>query len=157
MIHKFEALAEDPRFRFIGNVAIGRDIDIHELKPRYDAIVLSYGASQDQRLGIPNEDIAKNLFSARAFVGWYNGHPDYADLNPDLTSSDTAVVVGQGNVALDVARVLLAPLDLLEKTDIAEHALQALRRSKIRRVHLVGRRGPLQVRQLHVYRSNVIH
>ncbi|KND01113.1 NADPH-adrenodoxin reductase [Spizellomyces punctatus DAOM BR117] len=144
VIHKFETIAQDPRFRFIGNVRIGHDLDLAELKPRYDALILSYGASQDQRLGLPDEDAIPNVFSARAFVGWYNGLPEHRDLNPDLESSDTAVVIGQGNVALDVARVLLMPLDELAKTDITEHALEALRRSKIRHVHLIGRRGPLQ-------------
>lgn len=86
----------------------------------------------------------KNVISARAFVGWYNGLPEYADLSPDLQSGDTAVVVGQGNVALDVTRILLMPLEELRKTDISEHAVEALSRSKVRDVKVIGRRGPLQ-------------
>ncbi|TPX58972.1 hypothetical protein PhCBS80983_g02814 [Powellomyces hirtus] len=144
VIHKFASIAEDARFRFVGNVNIGRDLQFAELKPHYDAIVLSYGAQEDQHLGIPGEESIKNVFSARAFVGWYNGSPEYRNLNPDLTSSDTAVVVGQGNVALDVARTLLSPVDDIARTDITSHAVEALRKSKIKHVHLIGRRGPLQ-------------
>ncbi|KAI8826195.1 uncharacterized protein EV422DRAFT_515705 [Fimicolochytrium jonesii] len=145
VIHKFDLLSQDPRFTFIGNVTIGRDLDLTELKPRYDALLFSYGASEDQKLSLPNEDTIPNVFSARAFVGWYNGTPEYADLKPDLVSSDTAVVVGQGNVALDVARTLLRPVEELAKTDITEYALEALRGSRVRHVRLVGRRGPLQI------------
>lgn len=113
------------------------------LAPHYDALIFAYGASKDKRLGIPGEDL-KGVLSARAFVGWYNGLPEYADLNPDLQAGDTALVVGQGNVALDVTRILLSPLDQLRKTDIAEHALEALSKSKVRDVKVIGRRGPLQ-------------
>jgi adrenodoxin-NADP+ reductase len=87
----------------------------------------------------------KGIYSARAFVGWYNGLPEYADLAPDLTQGDEAVVIGQGNVALDVARMLLEDLDVLRSTDITENAIETLRKSKIKRVRVVGRRGPLQV------------
>ncbi|KAJ3161353.1 hypothetical protein HDU86_007135 [Geranomyces michiganensis] len=145
VIHKFASIAEDPRFRFVGNVTVGRDVPFSKLAACYDAVVLSYGAAEDRKLGLPNEESTKNVFAARAFVGWYNGIPEYAGLEPDLTSSDTAVIVGQGNVALDVARTLLTPPDILAKTDITEHALEALRKSKIRHVHLLGRRGPLQI------------
>ncbi|KAJ3147335.1 hypothetical protein HDU89_005686 [Geranomyces variabilis] len=145
VIHKFASIAEDPRFRFVGNVTVGRDIPFSKLASCYDAVVLSYGAAEDRKLGLPTEESTKNVFAARAFVGWYNGIPEYAGLEPDLTSSDTAVIVGQGNVALDVARTLLTPPDVLAKTDITEHALEALRKSKIRHVHLLGRRGPLQI------------
>ena len=113
------------------------------MSPNYDAVLFAYGASKDRTLGIPGEDL-KGVISARAFVGWYNGLPEYADLNPDLQASDTAVVIGQGNVALDVARFLLAPLEHLRQTDVSEHALDALSRSKIRDVKVIGRRGPLQ-------------
>lgn len=85
------------------------------------------------------------MFSARAFVGWYNGLPEHRDLNPDLASGEDAVVIGQGNVALDVARVLLTDVDVLRKTDMSEHALESLAKSKIKRVRIVGRRGPMQV------------
>ncbi|KAJ3042716.1 hypothetical protein HDV00_006773 [Rhizophlyctis rosea] len=145
VIHKFETVAQESRFRYLGNVRVGQDISITELRPRFNAILLACGASQDRRLGLANEESIPNVFSARAFVGWYNGLPEHKDLNPDLTSSDTAIVVGHGNVALDVARILLCPIEELAKTDITEHALEKLRNNKIRHVHLVGRRGPLQV------------
>lgn len=103
-------------------------------------------------MGIPGEDACKNVLSARAFVGWYNGLPEYRDLSPDLTCGENAVVVGQGNVALDVARILLSDVDSLRKTDISEHALEALAESKVKRVRVVGRRGPMQVRYVIVLR-----
>lgn len=107
-------------------------------------MVLAYGAESDKRLNISGEH-TRNCLSARSFVGWYNGHPDMVNLQVDLTCSDTAVVFGHGNVALDVARVLLAPIDVLAKTDITDYALEELKKSRINRVILVGRRGPLQV------------
>lgn len=113
------------------------------LTANYDALLLAYGASKDKRLGIPGEDLA-GVHSARAFVGWYNGLPEYADLKPDLGRSDTAVIIGQGNVAMDVARILLAPLAHLRQTDITEEALQFLDKSRVKDVRIVGRRGPLQ-------------
>ncbi|XP_020088647.1 NADPH:adrenodoxin oxidoreductase, mitochondrial isoform X2 [Ananas comosus] len=109
----------------------------------YDVVVLAYGAESDRSLGVPGEDL-RGIHSAREFVWWYNGHPDYCDMSPDLKSTDTAVVLGQGNVALDVARILLRPTSELETTDIADHALASLRESNIRKVYLVGRRGPVQ-------------
>ncbi|RKO85424.1 NADPH:adrenodoxin oxidoreductase [Blyttiomyces helicus] len=145
VVHKFDALAQDPRLRLICNVRIDTDLTVDELRSSYDAVILAYGASADKELGVANERNMPNVLSARAFVGWYNALPEYKDLDPDLESSDTAVVIGQGNVALDVARVLLAPLEDLAKTDIAEHALEKLRGSKIRHVYLLGRRGPLQI------------
>lgn len=108
--------------------------------------MFAYGASKDRELGIPGEETQKNALSARAFVGWYNGLPEYRDLSPDLSAGENAVVVGQGNVALDVARILLSDVDTLRKTDISEHALEQLAKSRIRRVRVVGRRGPMQVR-----------
>lgn len=128
---------------------MGSQLPFETLKPHYDAILFSYGASEDRELGIPGEDACKNVLSARAFVGWYNGLPEYRDLSPDLTSGEHAVVVGQGNVALDVARILLSDVDALRKTDISEHALEALAKSKVKRVRVVGRRGPMQVRQFY--------
>lgn len=115
------------------------------LKENYEAILFAYGASQDRKLGIPGEDVFKGIHSARDFVAWYNGLPGYADLQPDLTSGENAVIIGQGNVALDVARTLLTDVDVLRRTDMAEHALAALARSKVKHVHVVGRRGPFQV------------
>jgi adrenodoxin-NADP+ reductase len=115
------------------------------LLPHYDAILFAYGASEDRNLGIPGEDKLKGIYSARAFVGWYNGLPEYADLEPDLTQGEEAVVIGQGNVALDVARILLDDPDVLKSTDITSKAIEALKKSTIKRVRVVGRRGPLQV------------
>ncbi|KAI7875038.1 nucleotide-binding domain-containing protein [Lichtheimia hyalospora FSU 10163] len=142
----FDRVAEDDRFRFLGNVTVGDSVtgvSVQELQQHYDAILFSYGASQDRQLGIPNEDVY-GVDSARAFVAWYNGLPNFDSIQFPLDSTDTAVVIGQGNVALDVARVLLSPIDELRKTDITEYALEALSKSKIRHVHVVGRRGPLQ-------------
>ncbi|ORX61797.1 nucleotide-binding domain-containing protein [Hesseltinella vesiculosa] len=142
----FDKVAEDPRFRFIGNVSVGTPtsvLQVADLKAHYDALLFTYGASEDRHLGIPNED-AYGSTSARTFVGWYNGLPRDQDLQLPLQDTDTAVVIGQGNVALDVARILLTPIDDLRKTDITEAALEALSKSKIKNVHVVGRRGPLQ-------------
>lgn len=124
------------------------------LLPHYDAILFAYGASKDRTLGLFREDSLKGIFSARAFVGWYNGLPEYSDLAPDLTQGEEAVVIGQGNVALDVARILLEDVDVLRKTDIAEHALEALSKNRIKRVRVVGRRGPRQVSILIVILSS---
>lgn len=109
----------------------------------YDGVLFAYGASRDKKLGIPGENL-HGVVSARAFVGWYNGLPEYEHLNPDLQSGDTAVIIGQGNVALDVARVLLAPLSELRQTDISEQAIEALSKSRVTDVKVIGRRGPLQ-------------
>ncbi|KAI5272578.1 nucleotide-binding domain-containing protein [Aureobasidium subglaciale] len=145
-IDKFVEVAAHPSFTFIGNTTIGSApsaLPLSAIAPHYNALLFSYGASQDRKLGIAGEDLA-GVLSARAFVGWYNGLPEYAHLSPALDSSDEAVVIGQGNVALDVARVLLSPLDRLRHTDMTEAALETLSKSKIRRVRVVGRRGPLQ-------------
>ncbi|KAI9846614.1 MAG: NADPH-adrenodoxin reductase [Sclerophora amabilis] len=141
---KFSEVALSPRFNFVGNVSVGSDIPLSLLKPHYDAIVLAYGASKDRRLNIPGESSLRGIYSARDFVGWYNGLPEHAGLNPDLGTGEEAVVIGQGNVALDVARILLTDTDVLRKTDITDYAIQALVKSKIKRVRVVGRRGPLQ-------------
>ena len=114
--------------------------------PHYDAILFAYGASKDRALGVPGEDTLKGIYSARAFVGWYNGLPEYADLAPDLRHEE-AVIIGQGNVALDVARILLQHADALKSSDITQDAIEILCESKVKRVRIVGRRGPLQVRQ----------
>ncbi|KAJ5113146.1 hypothetical protein N7456_001680 [Penicillium angulare] len=140
---KFTEVATSPRFNFVGNIDLGNDLPFSALKPHYDAILFAYGASKDKELGIPGEQALRSVYSARAFVGWYNGLPEHRDLNPDLAGED-AVIVGQGNVALDVARILLSDVDALRKTDIASHALEALAQSRIKRVRVVGRRGPLQ-------------
>lgn len=140
----FEEVASSPRFNYIGNVKVGRDVELVQLKPHYDAILFAYGASEDKPLGISGEN-RPGVFSAREFVGWYNGLPEFRNLRPDLEEGDQAVIVGQGNVALDVARILLTPVDTLRGTDIAGHALEALSHNKIKSVKVVGRRGPLQV------------
>lgn len=108
-------------------------------------MVFAYGSSKDKTLGIPGESDLKGIYSAREFVGWYNGLPEHADLAPDLTQGEEAVIIGQGNVALDVARMLLEDVDVLRKSDITAHALETLSKSRVKRVHVVGRRGPMQV------------
>ncbi|GCC36264.1 hypothetical protein chiPu_0014757 [Chiloscyllium punctatum] len=143
VINAFTQTAHHDRCSFYGNVTVGKDVSIEELKQAYHALVLTYGAETNRTLDIPGKNLL-GVYSARMFVGWYNGLPENKDLNPEL-SSETAVILGHGNVALDVARILLSPIDVLKKTDIAGHALEAIATSKVKRVLLVGRRGPLQV------------
>ncbi|XP_019321847.1 NADPH:adrenodoxin oxidoreductase, mitochondrial isoform X2 [Panthera pardus] len=143
VINTFTQTARSARCAFRGNVVVGRDVAVPELRAAYHAVVLSYGAEDHRALEIPGEELP-GVFSARAFVGWYNGLPENRELAPDL-SCDTAVILGQGNVALDVARILLTPPEHLEKTDITEAALGVLRQSRVKTVWIVGRRGPLQV------------
>jgi ferredoxin/flavodoxin---NADP+ reductase len=128
--------------RFLGNVEVGTDISHAELMEHYDAVVYATGAQTDKSLGIPGEDLSGS-WAATSFVGWYNGHPDYRDLEFDL-SAERAVVIGNGNVAADVIRILTLGPDELARTDIADHALEALRASKVREVVVLGRRGPAQ-------------
>lgn len=143
-------MASSPNFTFIGNVAVGHGrahdggqfVRLATLLRHHDAVVFAYGASKDRTLDIPGESL-KRIYSAREFVGWYNGLPEFAGLDPDL-SQDQAVVIGQGNVALDVARILLENVDVLRTTDIAGYALEALSRSRVKRVRVVGRRGVAQ-------------
>ncbi len=142
VIRVFDKILADPRVRFFGNVTYGTDIHHDELKQFYDQIIYAYGAQADRRMGIPGEDLP-NSYAATAFVGWYNGHPDYCTLPIDL-SCERAIVVGNGNVAMDVARMLVLSPDVLMKTDIADHALEKLRESKVREVVVLGRRGPAQ-------------
>jgi ferredoxin--NADP+ reductase len=139
---QFDVLLKDSRVRFFGNVEVGRDIQPAELAVWYDAVVYAIGASTDVRMGIPGEKLP-GCWAAREFVGFYNGHPDYSHLRFDL-SCQRAIVIGNGNVALDVARILTMPVTELERTDIADHALQALHGSAIREVVILGRRGHLQ-------------
>lgn len=149
---KFEEVAESPNFTFVGNAAIGNQdghfpgctIPLSSMMRHYDAVVFAYGASKDKKLGIANESELRGIYSAREFVGWYNGLPEYADLAPDLTQGEEAVIIGQGNVALDVARMMLENVDVLRKTDITESALETLSKSRIKQVYIVGRRGPMQ-------------
>jgi len=140
---RFSQVASSTRFSFIGNVTIGKHLSLSQLQPHYDAILFAYGASKDKILGIPGEDLG-GIYSARAFVGWYNGLPEYSHLDPDLSVGDEAVVIGNGNVALDVARILLSDPDRLRTTDIMDHAMAALRKSRVKHVTVIGRRGPSQ-------------
>ena len=180
MIKQFTSLASDnPRLRFLGNVRVGRDASLAELRGLYNGVVLAYGAESDRRLGVPGEvrgcergrvwgmwglraacggpptyatlthpPAPKDLpgvLSAREFVWWYNGHPDYARLPVDLRNVRSVAIAGLGNVAVDCARLLLRPPRALAGTDVAAHALRALRESAVEEVHLIGRRGPAQV------------
>jgi ferredoxin--NADP+ reductase len=143
-IQVYEKIAESPAFSFYGNVAVGRDVTVDELRRLYHAVIFTCGAESDRRLGVPGEDL-KGSHTATEFVGWYNGHPDYRDRQFDL-SGESAVIIGQGNVAADVARILSKTVDELKHTDIAEHALDVLSKSNIREIHVIGRRGPAQAK-----------
>jgi ferredoxin--NADP+ reductase len=138
----FDRVAADPRVRFFGGVEFGRDLSLHDLVARYHQVLVSTGAQSDRRMGIPGEDL-RGSHAAREFVAWYNGHPDYAARQFDLDATGVAVV-GVGNVALDVARILCLPGDALGATDMADHAIDALSRSAVRDVYVLGRRGPAQ-------------
>lgn len=138
----YEKTAAHPTFRFLGNVSLGRDVTVKDLRQHYHQIVYAVGNEADRRLGIPGEGI-DGCTPASVFIGWYNGHPDYRNAKIDLLVPRVAVV-GNGNVAIDAARILLRSPAELEKTDIAEHALQALRNSMVREVFILGRRGPEQ-------------
>jgi ferredoxin--NADP+ reductase len=138
----FEKIALQPGFRFFGNVEVGRDIGADELLEYYDAVVYAVGAQTDRRLGIPGEDLPGS-WPATEFVAWYNGHPDYPELEFDL-SGERAVVIGNGNVAVDVARMLALTAEELAATDTADPAIEAFNGAGIREIVLVGRRGPAQ-------------
>jgi len=138
----FDKTAAHPRFRFFGGVELGKDVSVADLRGLYHQIVFTTGAQTDRRMGIPGEDLPGS-HPATEFVAWYNGHPDYRDCQFDLTQERVAVV-GVGNVAIDVARILCRTPAELEKTDIAEHALEALRQSRVKEVYLLGRRGAAQ-------------
>ena len=135
----FEKVATAGNLSLFGNVEVGTDISLAELKAKYDAVILATGSSIGKKLGIPGEELTNSL-SAAEFVPWYNAHPDYADLNPDL-SSDTAIVIGAGNVAMDCARMLAVDPSELDVTDTAEHAIAAFKNSNIRKVYICARRG----------------
>lgn len=144
-IHQtFERIARRPQVRYIGNVEVDRDVSIRELTSIYDAVVLTCGVPFDAPLDIPGAKL-RGVYGAAEFVGWYNAHPDYAELDPDFETAN-AVIVGNGNVALDLARILSKPAADLAKSDIAAHALERLRNSMIADVHVVGRRGPLEAK-----------
>jgi len=138
----YDRTAAHPRFRFFGNVEFGRHVGLEELRAHYHQILFCTGAQTDRRLNIPGEDLPGS-YPATEFVAWYNGHPDYVHCRFDL-SAQAAAVVGVGNVAVDVTRVLLRSPEELARTDIADYALEALRESRVREVYLLGRRGPAQ-------------
>src|SRR3954451_12587078 len=138
----FERIADKPGFRFVGNVEIGRDLHHADLANVYDAVVYAVGAQSDRRLGIPGEDLPGS-WSAFEFVAWYNGHPDYQDLEFDL-DVERAVVIGNGNVALDVARMLALTPEELAPTDTTDSATEAISRSRISDIVVLGRRGPAE-------------
>ena len=140
---RYDKVADTAGVGFIGNVTVGRDVSVAELLDLYDAVILATGAPNDRKLGIPGEDLPGVVGSAE-FVGWYNGHPDFADLNPPLDGANAAVI-GNGNVALDCARILSKTRGEFEGSDIVNHALSALDGSGVRTVTILGRRGPHQI------------
>ncbi|HKV75724.1 MAG TPA: NADP oxidoreductase, partial [Gemmatimonadales bacterium] len=138
----YEKLAAQPGFRFFGNVEIGKDLSRAELRQHYHAVIYASGAQSDRHLGIPGEDLAGS-HPATEFVAWYNGHPEYRDRHFDLSQSAVAVI-GMGNVAVDVVRILARTEAELARTDIAPYALEALAQSRVRDIYMIGRRGPVQ-------------
>ncbi|MFZ5609198.1 MAG: FAD-dependent oxidoreductase [Pseudomonadota bacterium] len=139
---RFEKTNSLDNVRFLGNVAVGEAVSVEELRQLYDAVVLAVGAPVDRRLGIPGDDLPGVIGSAQ-FVGWYNAHPDFADLDPDL-DIDAAAVIGNGNVAIDCARVLAKTPAEMATSDLAPHAARRIHASPLRTIHLFGRRGPLE-------------
>jgi ferredoxin--NADP+ reductase len=142
VIRVYEKTAARPEFRFFGNVEVGAEISVDELRQRYHAVVFAYGAATDRHLGIPGEDLPGS-HPATEFVNWYNAHPDFADREFDL-SCERVVVIGNGNVAADVARMLALTRDELEETDTADHAIEAFGGSSVKEILVLGRRGPAQ-------------
>jgi ferredoxin/flavodoxin---NADP+ reductase len=140
----YDRIARAPGFNFLGNVSVGRDVSVAELRATHHAVVFACGAETDRRMGIPGEDLPGS-YTATEFVGWFNGHPDYRDQTFDL-GQETVAIVGQGNVAADVCRILAKPVAQLRTTDIAEHALDALAESRVKEIHVIGRRGPVQAK-----------
>lgn len=143
-IQVYAKIATSEDFALLANVTVGQDLSVDELSDSHHAVIFAHGAESDRRLGVPGEDLPGS-HTATEFVGWYNGHPDYRERVFDL-SCERAVIIGQGNVAADVARILAKSVDELKHTDIAEHALDTLAESKIREIYVVGRRGPAQVK-----------
>ena len=137
-----KTISLNERVRFIGNISLDRDVSIDELTGIYDAVVLAYGAPYDKTLGIKGEG-KKNVFGSNAFVGWYNCHPDFINLNPNL-EINSAVVIGIGNVAVDVARVLSRTTTEMATTDIAEYAMKSIEVSSLKEIYMFGRRGPIE-------------
>lgn len=138
----FERIAAQPGFRFLGHVQVGRDVTAAELRHHYDAVIYAVGADTDRHLGIPGEHLAGS-HPATQLVAWYNGHPEYADHTFDLTER-AAAIIGIGNVAMDAVRILASAPDHLATTDLALHALEALRGANLQELHILARRGPVQ-------------
>ncbi|XP_011153806.1 NADPH:adrenodoxin oxidoreductase, mitochondrial isoform X3 [Harpegnathos saltator] len=143
VLNTFHKTATNPRVQFLGNINIGTDVTVPQLRELYDAVLLTFGAQKDQKLNIPGENL-ENIISGRRFVGWYNGVPTDKDLEINLNVEEV-VIIGQGNVAVDITRILLMPVDKLKNTDITSYALDRLSQSRVRKVSMIGRRGPLQV------------
>lgn len=143
VVKVYDKIAANAGFRFFGNVCLGRDIQVADLNAHYHQVVYAFGCESDTKLGIDGEDLA-GVYAATDFVGWYNCHPDHRHHEFDLANATRVALVGNGNVAMDVARILLASPDELAKTDIAEHSLETLRKSTVKEVILLGRRGPAQ-------------
>lgn len=139
---RYEATNQRDDVRFVGNLSLGRDITLKELQELYDVVVLATGAAKDRPLGVDGEDL-KGVIGSGAFVGWYNSHPDFKDLNPDLRVA-SVVVVGNGNVAVDVARILAKTAEEMENSDLAQHAADEIHSSPIKDIYILGRRGPLE-------------
>ncbi|HUL40294.1 MAG TPA: FAD-dependent oxidoreductase [Burkholderiales bacterium] len=140
----YAVIARLPHFNLLGNVTVGRDVTVEELRAHYHGIIFACGAETDRHLGIPGEDLAGS-HTATEFVAWYNGHPDYRERCFDL-SAEVVAIIGQGNVAADVCRILAKSADELKSTDIAAHALDALATSRVREIHVIGRRGVAQAK-----------
>ena len=141
----FDRTAQDLRFGYYGNVVLGKDISLEELHKHYDAIVLATGAPLDRPLDIPGSGVS-GVYGSAAFVGWYNGHPYFKDLNPDLSATTAVVIIGNGNVAIDVARVLIKTPHEMSNSDLALHAATIIHHSPIKDIYIIGRRGPLEAK-----------
>ncbi|NVJ92151.1 MAG: FAD-dependent oxidoreductase [Methylocystaceae bacterium] len=139
---QFERTMQNENVRFIGNVEIGRDVSYGELKELYDIVFLAIGAAKDRKLGIAGEDL-KGVYGSAAFVGWYNGHPDWVELSPQL-GPDGVAIIGNGNVAIDIVRVLAKSSEEMEGSDLCVHAEDAIRRTNIKDFYMIGRRGAAQ-------------
>jgi len=139
---QFERLALKPGVRFLGGIELGRDVSLAELRAHYDAVVIATGASQDRTLGIPGEDLP-GVFGSGQFVGWYNGHPDCATL-PVTLDGDAVAVIGNGNVAIDLVRVLAKTPQEMQTSDLVDHAAQVIHAAKLKDIYLIGRRGPVE-------------
>jgi ferredoxin--NADP+ reductase len=143
VIRQYEKTAGQDRFRFFGNVSFGTDVSLEEVLAHYHQVLFATGAESDRRLGIPGEDLAGS-YPATIFVGWYNGHPDYRDLEFDLSQVERVAVIGNGNVAMDVTRILAKSVEELSTTDITDYALETLSKSAVKEIFLLGRRGAAQ-------------